>query len=84
MIGTPGIRNLVLFDANSRRPDVMLVVITTHVLRLIKLRIADPSWGRKYGRASTQALTQNNIIVVLPVWGEHIFLYLFSVDHFVF
>lgn len=74
MIGTPGISNLVLFNENSKRADVMLVAITAHVLRLIRFGTADPSWDRKYGRASTQ-----DLIVVLPLCGEHIYSSTYSV-----
>lgn len=35
MMGTPWISNFVLSDKTSQSPDVMLVVIAMHVLRLI-------------------------------------------------
>lgn len=39
MIGTPWVSNLVLYDKTSQSPDVMLVVIAMHVLRLISSRL---------------------------------------------
>lgn len=39
MIATPWVSNLVLYDKTSQSPDVMLVVIAMHVLRLISSRL---------------------------------------------
>lgn len=69
---------MVFFDETSQRPDVMLVAITIYVLRLIRIMVADSSCDRKDGRASTRDL------VHVPVWDEHMILYLFSANPFVF